>query len=187
MASTVIYRESQGQSLTMVVGHTLSRTFEFISSGKAVSVPVARLYQDRQGNLWIGTEGDGLYRLQSQPIHVISKEQGLTDRDEYAVYQDHSGEVWVGAWHVGVNRFADGKITNYSMADGLPGTHVTAILEERDGRVWVAAHEGGGPFETRHQPGAGTKRRGTCSARNRAQLSRLHGQPAHPCGGASAA
>jgi signal transduction histidine kinase/ligand-binding sensor domain-containing protein len=142
MASTVTYRESHGESLTMVVGHALSRTLEFISSGKAVSVPVARLFQDRQGNLWIGTEGDGLYRLQSQPIHVISKEQGLADRDEYAVYEDHSGAVWVGAWPVGLSRFTNGKSTNYSKIDGLPGTHVTAILEERDGHVWVAAHGG---------------------------------------------
>jgi signal transduction histidine kinase/ligand-binding sensor domain-containing protein len=142
MASTVTYRESHGESFTMVVGHALSRTLEFISSGKAVSVPVARLFQDRQGNLWIGTEGDGLYRLQSQPIHVISKEQGLADRDEYAVYEDHSGAVWVGAWPVGVSRFTNGKFRNYSMIDGLPGTHVTAILEERDGHVWVAAHGG---------------------------------------------
>jgi signal transduction histidine kinase/streptogramin lyase len=126
----------------MVVGHALSRTFEFISSGKAVSVPVARLFQDRQRNLWIGTEGDGLFRLQSQPIHVISKEQGLADRDAYAIYQDRSGAMWVGAWPVGVSRFTNGKFTNYSMIDGLPGTHVTAILEERDGHVWVAAHGG---------------------------------------------
>ena len=103
---------------------------------------MTRWYEDRQGNLWFGTEGDGLYHLQKQSIHVYSKEQGLADRDDYAIYQDHAGAVWIGAWHVGLSRFAEGKFANYSMADGLPGRNVTAILEDREHRLWVGSYGG---------------------------------------------
>jgi hypothetical protein len=91
--ATMLYRVGHGQPVTMTVGHRLSRTLDFLSSGKDVSVPITRLVQDREGSLWAGTEGDGLYRLQRQAVHVISKEQGLADRDDYAVYQDRSGAV----------------------------------------------------------------------------------------------
>jgi ligand-binding sensor domain-containing protein len=75
-------------------------------------------YEDRQGNLWIGTLDQGLYRLQKQSIRTYTKEQGLVDRDAYAIYQDRSGAVWIGAWHLGLSRFLNGKFTSYTMADG---------------------------------------------------------------------
>lgn len=115
----------------MHVGHRLSRTLDFMSSGGKTSLPFTRFFEDNQKGLWVGTEGQGLYYLQRQSIHVLSKEQGLADRDEYAIYQDHSGAVWIGSWHVGLSHYGEGKFTNYTMANGLPGTHVTAVLEDR--------------------------------------------------------
>jgi signal transduction histidine kinase/ligand-binding sensor domain-containing protein len=130
------------RSLTMHVGPRLQRTFDFNSSNRAVSVTPLHFYEDRQGNLWIGTQEEGLYRLQKQSIRSYTREQGLVDRDTYATYQDRSGAVWVGAWHSGLSRFADGKFTSYTMADGLPDELVTALFEDRDGRFWVGTHGG---------------------------------------------
>jgi signal transduction histidine kinase/ligand-binding sensor domain-containing protein len=134
--------DTHRQSWNMRVGDHLSRNLDFLSSGKSVTIPVTRWYEDRQGNLWFGTEGDGLYHLQKQSIQVYSQEQGLADRDDYAIYQDHAGAVWIGAWHVGLSRLAAGKFTNYSRADGLPGRNVTAILEDRDHRLWIGSYGG---------------------------------------------
>jgi len=139
--------DTHGRSWKMRVGDHLSRNLDFTSSGRNVTIPVTRSYEDRQGNLWFGTEGDGLYHLQKQSIHVYSKEQGLADRDDYAIYQDHAGAVWIGAWHVGLSRFAEGKFVNYSRADGLPGRNVTAILEDRDHRLWVGSYGGLSVFD----------------------------------------
>ena len=129
-------------SWTMQVGPRLIRTFEFVSSNHSMSIMPWNFYEDRQGNLWIGTHDQGLYRLQKQSIRTYSKEQGLIDRDAYAIYQDHSGAIWIGAWHSGLSRFADGRFTNYTMANGLPNDLVTALFEDREGRLWVGSHGG---------------------------------------------
>ena len=130
------------KSWKMLVGPRLARTFEFISSGQINSITLSQFYEDRQGDLWIGTQDGGMYRLQRQSVQTYTKEQGLIDRDAYAVYQDRSGAVWIGAWHSGLSRFADGKFTSYTVADGLPNKLITAIFEDRKGQLWVASHGG---------------------------------------------
>ena len=135
------------KTLIMHVGPRLARTFEFSSSNRTVSVTPWHFYEDRQGNLWIGTLEAGLYRLQKQFIQSYSKEQGLVDRDTYAILQDRSGALWIGAWHTGLSRFAEGKFTNYTMADGLPSELVTALFEDRQGHFWVGTHGGLSMFD----------------------------------------
>jgi signal transduction histidine kinase/ligand-binding sensor domain-containing protein len=139
---TVAYFGSDGHLWPMSVGHRLTRSLKFLSSGKPVTVPVTQFFGDRQNNLWLGTEGQGLYRLQRQSISVYSKEQGLADRDVYGIYQDGSQAIWIGAWHTGLSKFKDGKFTNYTVADGLPALLVTALEEDRSGQLWVGTHGG---------------------------------------------
>jgi signal transduction histidine kinase/ligand-binding sensor domain-containing protein len=134
-------------SWTIHVGPRFSRSIEFLSSNQVVSIPFTHLYEDHQGILWIGTIDHGLFRMQKQSIKTYTAEQGLADRDTYAIYQDHANAVWIGAWHSGVSRFANGKFTNYTMADGLPGDLVTALFEDREGRFWVGTHKGLTVFE----------------------------------------
>jgi signal transduction histidine kinase/ligand-binding sensor domain-containing protein len=133
---------THNKSLVMHVGPRLARTFQFTSTNHVVSVSPWHFYEDRQGNLWIGTLDEGLYRLQKQSIVTYSKEQGLVDRDTYAIYQDRSNALWIGAWHSGLSRFADGKFTNYTMGEGLPNELVTALFEDSEGRFWAGTHGG---------------------------------------------
>jgi signal transduction histidine kinase/ligand-binding sensor domain-containing protein len=138
------------KSLVMHVAPRLQRTFEFVNANRVVSVTPWHFYEDRQGNLWIGTLEEGLYRLQQQLIQSYTAEQGLIDRDTYATYQDRAGAVWIGAWHSGLSRFADGKFSSYTMADGLPDELVTALFEDREGRFWVGTHGGLSIFDHGH-------------------------------------
>jgi signal transduction histidine kinase/ligand-binding sensor domain-containing protein len=140
--STVTYFGSDGHPWKMRVGHRLTRSMDVLSSGKPVTIPVTHFFEDHQANIWLGTEGQGLYRLQRQSINTYSQEQGLADRDVYAIYQDHSDAIWIGAWHTGLSRFKDGKFTTYTVANGLPALLVTALEEDRDGHLWVGTHGG---------------------------------------------
>jgi signal transduction histidine kinase/ligand-binding sensor domain-containing protein len=136
------YRGSRGHSWTIHIGPHLTPSLDFESSGQPATIALTRFLEDKEGNLWIGTEGNGLYQLQEQSIEVYTKAQGLIDRDIYPIYQDRSGAIWIGAWQLGLSRFSDGRFTNYSMAEGLPGRLVSALGEDSDGNVWIATHGG---------------------------------------------
>ncbi len=100
---------------------------------------ITALYEDREGNLWIGTQRKGLYRARKQVITAYSKQHSLVDNNVYPIYEDASGAVWIGAWYTGLSRFKDGAFTNYTKRDGLPSGLITAIGEDQAGRLWVAA------------------------------------------------
>src|SRR5262249_28118322 len=51
------------------------------------------LFEDREGNLWIGTEGCGLIRAREQNVNALSTKQGLHARNIYPVFEDRVGAV----------------------------------------------------------------------------------------------
>ncbi|MGB2629026.1 MAG: two-component regulator propeller domain-containing protein [Candidatus Acidiferrum sp.] len=136
------YRDRQGHLWTIRIGLRLTRSIEDLSVSPAKSIRFASLYEDREQNLWLGSEGEGLLRFAPQSIHTYSKEQGLIDRNVYPVYQDHSGAIWIGAWQSGLSRFEDGKFTNYVISSDLPVRLATSIVEDRRGTLWVSTHAG---------------------------------------------
>jgi signal transduction histidine kinase/ligand-binding sensor domain-containing protein len=140
--ATLDYIDRQGHAWKMRVGHQLDRSFEEESAGTNAPRRFSQITEDRENSLWIGTEGQGLYRLQRQSVQMMSKEQGLVDRNVYPIYQDRSGAVWVGAWNSGLSRIEAGKFTSYTVKNGLPNPLVSALYEDREGRLWIATHGG---------------------------------------------
>ena len=127
---------------TANVGADLSRSIEGTLAGERVEVPFRVHVIDAQGNLWLGTTGDGLYRVQRRFINVINVEQGLLDKDVYPIYQDTSGVIWIGTWNKGLSEYRDGHFRNYTQSDGLPGRLVTSLWQDNSGTLWIATHGG---------------------------------------------
>ncbi|MGA2249788.1 sensor histidine kinase [Terracidiphilus sp.] len=151
---TTPYVDSNGRQWTIRISGRLSRQLEVQSSGHIAIIPMTRVFEDKEGNVWIGTEGDGLYQLREETITVYSKAQGLIDKGAYPIYQDKSGTIWIGAWNLGLSSFRDGRFTNYSVAQGLPAPLVSALGGDRDGNLWVGTHGDLAVFrnETFHTP-----------------------------------
>jgi ligand-binding sensor domain-containing protein len=51
---------------------------------------------DRDGNLWIGTNGDGLIRFSDRRVHMFTMADGLPNNVPMTVLQRHDGSIWVG-------------------------------------------------------------------------------------------
>ena len=134
------WRDRSGRIWRMEVTANLQRKLMIPSSGQPESITLQTFYEDRDGNLWLGTDGRGLYRIRKQIVTTYSTEQGLIGRNVYPVYEDRSGAIWVGAWDGGVTRITGGTITNFTMHEGLAPGAVTAFFEDRDGRLWIATH-----------------------------------------------
>src|ERR1700744_5622131 len=106
------YLDSRGRHWSQRVSSRLSRLLEIESAGHIATIAMTRFFEDREGNIWVGTEGEGLYQIQEKTVTVYSKAQGLIDQDIYPIYQDQAGTIWIGAWQKGLSSFRDGRFTN---------------------------------------------------------------------------
>ena len=117
------------------------RTVIFPSDGSEKGIPYNVVSGDDEDNLWVGSEDDGLFRVQRQSIKSLSSAQGLASDRVYPVMESSTGDMWVGSWPAGLTRVHDGRVTAFTKADGVPGL-VTALAEDRSGNIWVGSHSG---------------------------------------------
>ncbi|MBW3628496.1 MAG: hypothetical protein KY464_04280 [Gemmatimonadetes bacterium] len=112
---------------------------------------VPTLAEDRQGNMWFGTQ-QGVARWDGNVytffIHNPANPRSVGFNYIEEVYVDRAGTVWVGTYGGGLSRFdaATQTFTTYrhdpNDPNSLLANHVTALLEDRDGNFWVGTRQG---------------------------------------------
>jgi signal transduction histidine kinase/ligand-binding sensor domain-containing protein len=137
---TSVYRDRGGHDWPLTINRLMSRFWPLPASRDTTPVAVNAVLEDREGNIWLGVDGQGLYRIRQPRVTVYSRAQGLLGQNVYPVLVDRSGSVWMGVWPTGVSRITNGRVVNYTVADGLASGLVTSLAEDAQGRVWVASH-----------------------------------------------
>ena len=111
-----------------------------------------RLLHDRDGNLWVGTIGQGLWRVRrgaSGTRLVVEKTtvlSGLSSDAVRSVFEDREGNIWAGTTE-GLDRLVRHRITPWTGL-GIVGT----LDVRREDQIWVGTSEGLVPF-TRGEEG----------------------------------
>jgi ligand-binding sensor domain-containing protein/signal transduction histidine kinase len=124
--------------MTRVSGNRLT-TF-----GPKVGFPTDPLSicSDRSGNLWIGTNGDGLVRMRGDRFEILTVRDGLSSGSILALYEDREGSLWIGS-NDGLNRLRDTRFTTITVREGLSADAVNSVMAGRDGTVWIGTDGGG--------------------------------------------
>ena len=118
------------------------------ATGLELAVPgmeVRTLYSDRDGTLWVGTNGDGLYRFKDPAIRMFTTADGLPNNVIMTVLTAHDGSIWTGANCGGLTRFDGAHFRTYSEKDGLLNSCVWALAEDANHDLWIGTW-GGGAF-----------------------------------------
>ncbi|HEX7315669.1 MAG TPA: two-component regulator propeller domain-containing protein [Pyrinomonadaceae bacterium] len=100
-----------------------------------------RMLRDRDGGLWIGTQGRGLVHVHQGRTDVFAPSDGLSGELIYNLLEDREGNVWV-ATRNGLDRFRDVTVATLTVSQGLTHPSVGAVLADRDGSVWLATRGG---------------------------------------------
>jgi len=99
------------------------------------------LLSDREGALWIGTQGQGLVRVYQGRTDRFTHADGLSSDIVYSLLQDREGNIWVGT-EGGLDRFRQFAVTTISRLDGLSQDTVGSVLGAYDGGVWIGTAGG---------------------------------------------
>jgi ligand-binding sensor domain-containing protein/signal transduction histidine kinase len=100
------------------------------------------LLEDKEGSIWIGTNGGGLIRLRDGKFITLTAEDGLSSDLVSAMCETRDGSLWVGSFDRGLSRYKDGAVEIYTTAQGLSFNGVTALFEDRSGTLWIGTNKG---------------------------------------------
>ncbi len=101
------------------------------------------IYGDRDGNLWVGTNGDGLYRFKDRAVRMFTTADGLPNNAAMTVLATHDGAVWSGFNCGGIARFDGHGFRIYNDKSGLLNTCVWALAEDANHDLWIGTYGGG--------------------------------------------
>lgn len=94
------------------------------------------------GPMWIGTDGDGLYKFSNGNFHHISTNEGLSSSAIHALYVDSQDTLWIGTGDQGLSRLLDNHVTQFTSREGLPDSSILQILEDDMNRLWLGTSRG---------------------------------------------
>jgi ligand-binding sensor domain-containing protein len=112
--------------------------------------------QDKKGNLWFVTTGDGVYRYDGKSFTNFTTSDGLNSNSLFSILEDKKGNIWLGTnaglsyydgktfTHIPLS-FTTGKYLYPSISpENNPSTNngVTAMLEDKSGKLWFGTDNG---------------------------------------------
>ena len=108
--------------------------------------PISSVAYDSKKGIWVGTKGQGLFRL--DPSTRTATRADLQENDISSLKTDSDNLLWVGTGS-GLGRFnrESGRFDffrhNFSDQNSLVNNHVTSIFEDKGKFLWITTDGGG--------------------------------------------
>jgi ligand-binding sensor domain-containing protein/serine phosphatase RsbU (regulator of sigma subunit) len=99
--------------------------------------------QDRDGNYWVGTYGQGIFLLMPDSIINITARNGLKNDYCYSVQSDDSAYIWVGH-RLGLSRIdiRNLGLTVFDSDNGITGDFNQNSVAKKDGMLYFGTTDG---------------------------------------------
>ena len=102
---------------------------------------VRTMYQDKKGNYWFGTNGNGIIRYNGKKLEKIPIEGLRPFKVVREIVEDKAGHLWFGTDY-GLIKYDGEKFTKYSEKDGLQNGEIWGLTIDKSGLIRVGSTGG---------------------------------------------
>ena len=109
---------------------------------------VRTIFQDSRGDIWLGSNDEGLHKISEAGNKTYTIENGLPNNSVRALCEDTRGNMWVGTASGVVYITPDGKLINPQFGAGTTANGVIAsnLFCDNSGRIWLTTSNEDGLF-----------------------------------------
>lgn len=116
---------------------------------KGSSLPVRYLLAEGNDTLWIGTVGNGIYKLHAGTLDHFDSTNGLTGDAINGFLKDREGNLWV-LTDSGVDMFHDLSIRSFTTREGLSDDSAETVSNAADGAIWIGTRHALNIIQNQH-------------------------------------
>lgn len=112
-------------------------------AGMPTNVHAQQAYRDDEGNLWIGSDTQGLWRIRSSHIGLMQSSEVQMNVPGIAVVEDGEGGLWFGMACGGLRHWTvDGAVQTVQLESVLGTECVHSLLLDDKRRLWIGTWSG---------------------------------------------
>lgn len=148
------FSSCNGQVNTKLPIDSVSQPKIIKTQGTGPGANVCSAVQDKAGNLWFGTTGEGVYRYDGKSFVNFTVKDGLSNNYVWCMYVDNPGNMWFGTANglcrydgkrfISVPVFGSNRSNFYLHQGGAPSVEnaVWSIMQDKTGGYWFGTTKG---------------------------------------------
>jgi len=100
------------------------------------------MLEDKIGNIWFGTGGEGAYHFDGKSIANFTKKDGLSANNINAMIEDSNGDILFGTIG-GICRYDGKTFTPFTANQDARKNNITSILQDNESNLWFGTFNSG--------------------------------------------
>ncbi len=139
------YTDSKNQLWVNAYGGTTKWDGELFQPFDVIKLPVERdlqltaMFEDMEGNLWMGSSAEGLFKIKPSNIRMIDNSNGLFNQKMLSLTQLNNGTYLFATNCGGVYEYKNNLATPSPVNKTLPNQCIWSVYQDSKGSIWYGS------------------------------------------------